>query len=66
MLIITGIFNETRNELSIYEILSRDYRQELASVFELREKMKSCRNSKRNFSSSYLHMAVMQQLYRYM
>ena len=55
-LIITGIFNEKTNELTIYVILCRDvkicYRPKLASLFQVQEKLKVCRNSKRNFSSS--------------
>ena len=56
MLIITGILNEKTNELTIYGILCRNitilYRQELASLFQVQEKLKACRNSKLNFSSS--------------
>ena len=36
MLIITGVSNETRNELTIYAVLCQNvifYRQELASLF---------------------------------
>ena len=50
MLIITGISNVTRNELTVYAILCRNvtisYRQELASLFQVQEKLKMCRNSK--------------------
>ena len=50
MLIITGISNETRNKLTIGVILRRNvtifYRQELASLFQVQEKSKTCRNSK--------------------
>ena len=50
MLIITGISNEKTNELTIYEILCQDvtifYRQELASLFQVQEKLKACRSSK--------------------
>ena len=56
MLIITGIFNEKTNESTIYRVLCRNvtifYRQELASLFQVQEKFKPCRNSKLNFSSS--------------
>ena len=34
------------------------YRQELASLFQVQEKLKTCRNLVRNFSSSYLQMTV--------
>ena len=58
MLIITGISNEKINELTIYRIFCRNvkifYRQELASLFQVQEKLKACRNSKLNFSSSVL------------
>ena len=54
MLIIAGISNE-KNELTIYGILCRNvtisYRQELASLFQVQEKLKACRSSKLNFSS---------------
>ena len=53
MLIITGISNEKTNELTIYGILCRKvtilYRQELASLFQVQEKLKACRSSKLNF-----------------
>ena len=56
MLIITGISNEKTNELTIYGILGQNvtifYRQELASLFQVQEKLEACRNSKLNFSSS--------------
>ena len=56
MLIITGTSNEKTNELTMYGILCRNvtifYRQELASLFQVQEKLKACRNSKLNFSSS--------------
>ena len=56
MLNITGISNEKTNELTIYGILCRNvaifYRQELASLFQVQEKLKACKNSKLNFSSS--------------
>ena len=67
MLIITGISNEKTNELTIYEILCQDvtifYRQELASLFQVQEKLKACRSSKLNFSGScfiadYSHMKI--------
>ena len=55
MLIITGIFNEKTNELTIYEILCQNvtifYRQEPVSLLQLLEKLESCRSSKLNFSS---------------
>ena len=56
MLIITGISNEKTNELIIYGILCWNvtifYRQELSSLFQVQEKLKACRSSKLNFSSS--------------
>ena len=56
MLIITGISNEKTNELTIYGILCWNvtifYRQELVSLFQVQEKLKACRSSKLNFSSS--------------
>ena len=56
MLIITGISNEKTNELTIYGILCRNvtifYQQELASLFQVQEKLKACRISELNFSSS--------------
>ena len=56
MLIITGISNEKTNALTIYGTLCRNvtifYRQELGSLFQVQEKLKVCRNSKLNFSSS--------------
>ena len=55
-LIITGSSNEKTNELIVYGILCRNvtifYRQELASLFQVQEKLKACSNSKLNFSSS--------------
>ena len=57
MLIITGISNEKTNELTIYGILCRNvtifYRQKLASLFQVQEKLNACWNSKLKFSSSY-------------
>ena len=56
MLIITGISNEKTNELTIYGILCWNvtifYRQELVSLFQVQEKLKACRSSKLNVSSS--------------
>ena len=56
MLIITKISNETTNELTIYAILCRNvtvfHRQQIASLFQVQEKLKGCRNSKYKFSSS--------------
>ena len=53
MLIITRISNEETNELTIYGKLGRNitifYRQELASLFQVQEKLKACRSSKLNF-----------------
>ena len=47
--ITTRISNETANELSIYATLCPNvtifYRQELASLFQVQEKLKTCRNS---------------------
>ena len=54
MLIITGISNEKKIN-HIWNIMSkRDniYRQEIASLFQVQEKLKACRISKLNFSSS--------------
>ena len=48
MVIITGTSNEKSNELTIYGKLCRNvtifYRQELASLFQVQEKLKACRN----------------------
>ena len=56
ILIITEIYYEKTNELTIYSILCRNctviYRQKLASLFQVQTKLKACRNSKWNFSSS--------------
>ena len=56
MLITTRISNEKTKELTIYGILCWNvtifYRQELASLFQLQEKLKVCRSSKLNFSCS--------------
>ena len=56
ILTITEICNEKTNELTIYRILSRYvtifYRQELASLFQVQEKLKACRNSKLSFLNS--------------
>ena len=56
MLIITRTSNENTNELTIYGILCRNVkifcRQKLASLFQVQEKLKACRISKLNFSSS--------------
>ena len=45
---ITGFSNETTNELTIYAILclnaTKFYRQELASLFQMQEKLKATRN----------------------
>ena len=58
MLTIIGISNEKTNELTIYGILYGNatifYRRELASLFQVQEKLKTCRSSKLNFSSSCL------------
>ena len=55
MLIITRIPNETTNELTICTILCLNvttfYRLELASLFQVQEKLTAFRNSKWNFSS---------------
>ena len=54
--IIAGISNETTNELTIYAILCRNvtkfYRQEVASLFQVQQKLKACKNSKLNILSS--------------
>ena len=48
MLIITGISNEKKNELTIYGILCRNitmfYRDELDSLFQVQENLKACRS----------------------
>ena len=53
MLIIIEIFNETKNEL--YAILYQNVAifdwQELVSLFQVQEKLKTCRNSKWSISS---------------
>ena len=58
MLIIAGISNEKTNELTIYKILCQSvkifYRQELASLFQVQEKLNARRSSKLNFLSSCL------------
>ena len=55
ILILTGISNDTSNELNLYAILCRNvtifYRQEVVSLFQVQGKLKAGRNSKRNFSS---------------
>ena len=55
---ITGISNEKTNELIICAILFQNatifYRQELASLFQMQEKLKTCRNLKLIFLSRYL------------
>ena len=69
-----GIFNEKTNELITYGILCRNvtifYYQELASLFQVQNKLNACQNSKFNFLSScftandnhitivWLHVAV--------
>ena len=56
VLIITVISNETSNELTIFAKLCRNitvlYRQEIASLFQVQEKLRACGNSKWSFSSS--------------
>ena len=56
ILIIAGISNEKTNELTVHGILCWNvtifYRQELVSLFQVQEKLKACRSSKLNFSSS--------------
>ena len=56
IIISFGISNETRNELTIYAILCQNviifYRQKLASLFQVQEKLETSRNTKWNFSSS--------------
>ena len=56
ILIITGRSNEKTNELTIYGILNVTifYRQELVSLFQVQEKLKTRRSWKLNFSSSCL------------
>ena len=62
MLTIIQISNETRNKLTIYSVLCRNvtifYRQELVSLIQVQEKLKTCWNLKGNFSSSYLHITI--------
>ena len=74
MLNITGISKEKTKELIIYGILCRNvtifYRQELAFLFQMQEKLEACRNSKLNTLSDcfiendshvktvWLHIAV--------
>ena len=54
--IITGISNGKTNWFTIYGILCWNvtifYRQELASLLQVQEKLRACRSSKLNFSSS--------------
>ena len=56
ILIVTVNSNETANELTIYTKLCRNvtifYRQEIASSFQVQEKIRACGNSKWSFSSS--------------
>ena len=57
MLIITGIYNEKTNEWTTYGIcrnVTIFYRQDIlpASLFQVQEKLKTCRDPKLNFSSS--------------
>ena len=56
ILIIAGISSEKINALTIYGILCRNvtkfYRHELGSLFQMQKKLKTCRTSKVNFSSS--------------
>ena len=56
MLIIRRIYNKRTNELTIYAILYQNvtifYRQELASLFQVKEKFKAGRKSKWNVSNS--------------
>ena len=46
-----------KSELTVYGILCRHvtifYRQQRASLFHAQEKLRSCKNSKLNFLSSY-------------
>ena len=59
MFIITGISNEKTNILIIYGKLCRNvtlfYRQKSTSLYQVQEKLKACRSSKLNFSSSYFY-----------
>ena len=56
ILIITGISNEKTSEINHkWHIMSKPhnfYQQKLASFFQVQEKLKACRSSKLNFSSS--------------
>ena len=58
ILIITGISNGEKKCINhIWNIthnVTKFYRQKLGSLFQVREKLKACRNSKLNFSSSCL------------
>ena len=52
------------NELTVYGVFCRNvsifYRQELASLFQVQEKLKASRNSKSNFRVRVsLHLTVM-------
>ena len=56
ILIITVTSNEATNELTISGILCQNvtifYRQELASLFQMQENLRACRNSEYSFSSN--------------
>ena len=71
MLIIIGISNEKTNELTTHGKLCRNvtifYRPELASLFQVQEKLKACTSSKlicfiaddsRHVKIVWLHAAV--------
>ena len=78
VLIITEISNEKTNQLTIYGILCQNvtifYREELASLLQVQEKLKAYRSFKLNFSSScfivdvshvniiWLHVVVFSEL----
>ena len=57
ILIIRKISNEKTNQLAIYGILYRNVtifcRQELDNLFQVQEKLKTCRSSKLNFLSNW-------------
>ena len=66
MLVITGISSEKANTLTIYGILSRNitifYRQELASLFQMQEKLKARRScfiaNDSHVKTVWLHVVV--------
>ena len=72
MLIITGISNKKTNQLTIYGILCQNvvmfYRQELASLFQVQEKLKPFRSFSANivfciFERIYIYLNIIQWKY---